>query len=53
MSERRAAGAVDLRPMRDDPPPFLRAWPRVYRAVLIYLALLVSALYVITRVFAA
>jgi len=37
--------------MTDDPPPFLRTWSRVYAAVLIYLALLILAFYVFTRVF--
>ncbi|MBI3681270.1 MAG: hypothetical protein HY235_12855 [Acidobacteria bacterium] len=29
----------------DDPPPFLGAWPRVYVAVVIYLALLIVLFY--------
>jgi hypothetical protein len=45
--------AVSLRPMSDDPPPFLSRWSNVYRAVLIYLVLVISTLYAITRVFAA
>jgi hypothetical protein len=35
----------------DDPPPFLGAWPRVYAAILIYLALLIALFYIIMRVF--
>jgi hypothetical protein len=36
----------------DDPPPFLKTWPRVYRAVIVYLALLIFGLYLVTRAFA-
>jgi hypothetical protein len=36
----------------DDPPPFLKTWPRVYRAVIVYLVLLIFALYLVTRAFA-
>ena len=32
----------------DDPPPFLGSWRRVYVAVLIYLCLIVAALYLFT-----
>ncbi len=39
--------------MPDDPPPFLGAWRRVYTAVLVYLALLIGAFYVFTRVFSS
>lgn len=35
----------------DEPPPFLGTWPRVYVAVLIYLAFLISLFYVFTRMF--
>jgi hypothetical protein len=35
----------------DEPPPFLGAWPRVYRAVLVYLALLIALFYIFMRVF--
>ena len=35
----------------DEPPPFLRTWPRVYLAVVLYLALLIGAFYVFTRLF--
>jgi hypothetical protein len=37
--------------MTDAPPPFLGTWNRVYAAVLVYLALLILAFYVFTRVF--
>jgi hypothetical protein len=39
------------REVKDEPPPFLGAWPRVYRAVLCYVALLIVALYALTRMF--
>jgi len=45
--------AANLRPMSDDPPPFLGRWPNVYRAVLIYLVLVIGTLYAVTRAFAA
>ena len=32
----------------DPPPPFLGSWRRIYVAVLIYLCLIVAALYVFT-----
>jgi hypothetical protein len=32
-------------------PPFLKTWPRVYSAIVSYLALLVAVLYIITKVF--
>jgi hypothetical protein len=35
----------------DEPPPFLRTWPRVYGAVLIYLAVVITTLYLFTRAF--
>jgi len=35
----------------DDPPPVLGTWRRVYIAVLFYLAFLVFAFYIFTRVF--
>lgn len=33
----------------DDPPPFLKTWPRVYCAVIVYLSLLIAAFYAFTR----
>ena len=33
----------------DEPPPFLGSWPRVYTAVLAYLAILILILYAVTR----
>ncbi len=35
-------------PLTTEEPPWLGTWPRVYRAVLIYLALLITALYLIS-----
>jgi len=32
-------------------PPFLKTWPRVYGAIVSYLAILVAALYMITKAF--
>jgi hypothetical protein len=45
--------AEPLLPRRseDEPPPFLRAWPRVYTAVLCYLAVLILSLYAVTKFF--
>jgi hypothetical protein len=39
------------RPSGDEPPPFLGNWARVYAAVLCYLALLILALYTVSRLF--
>jgi hypothetical protein len=35
----------------DEPPPFLRTWPRVYAAVLVYLATAIGVLYLFTRAY--
>lgn len=35
----------------DDPPPFLRSWPRVYIAVIVYLAGIIGAFYLFTRAY--
>ena len=35
----------------DEPPPFLGTWPRVYAAVLAYLAALIALFYVFTVAF--
>jgi len=37
---------------RDEPPPFLGTWGRVYGLVIIYLGLLIAALYGMTWAFA-
>ncbi len=39
--------------MPDEPPPFLGTWRRVYTAVLAFLALVIAAFYVFTRVFSS
>ena len=41
----------ELREVRDDPPPFLGTWRRVYIVVLIYLAAIIAACYGFTRAF--
>ena len=41
----------DRAEMPDEPPPFLGTWPRVYTAVLIYLAALIVLFYAFTRFF--
>jgi len=35
----------------DEKPPFLGTWRRVYTIILIYLALLIAALYLFTRAY--
>ena len=37
---------------RDEPPPFLGTWSRVYALVIVYLGLLIAALYGMTWAFA-
>ena len=37
--------------LRDEPPPFFGTWPRVYVAVLFYLASLIVLFYAFTRIF--
>ena len=39
----------DLRDVRDEPPPFLGTWRRVYTAVLLYLGVIIAACYAFTR----
>jgi hypothetical protein len=41
----------DPRDIPDEPPPLLKTWPRVYAAVLIYLAALIAAFYLFSRSF--
>jgi hypothetical protein len=36
---------------RDEPPPFLGSWRRVYAAVLIYLVVVIFAFYLFTRAY--
>jgi hypothetical protein len=40
-------------PIEDEPPPLLGTWRRIYLLVLGYLALLILAFYIFTRVFAS
>ena len=42
---------TDRAQLPDEPPPFLGTWPRVYAAVLIYLAALITLFYIFTRMF--
>ncbi len=41
----------ELREVPDEPPPFLGTWRRVYIAILIYLAAIVSAAYLFARAY--
>jgi len=43
---------VELRPVQDDPPPFLGSWPRVYTFVVVYLACVIALFYWFTQSFA-
>lgn len=38
----------DDKPVLDEPPPILGAWPRLYALVLLYLALLIGSFYIFT-----
>jgi hypothetical protein len=42
---------LPVRPVADEPPPFLGRWKRVYAAVLAYLLALIIGLFVITEYF--
>jgi hypothetical protein len=42
---------AEQRGPRDEPPPFLKTWKRLYAAVLVYLALLIALFYWFTRHF--
>jgi hypothetical protein len=55
LREDEAARALQLRAdqaERDEPPPFLRTWGRVYSLVIVYLGLVIAGLYGLTRAFA-
>jgi hypothetical protein len=39
----------DEKPILDEPPPALGTWPRVYLAVLTYLAAVIVIFYLLTR----
>ncbi|HEX6545006.1 MAG TPA: hypothetical protein VF023_01785 [Bryobacteraceae bacterium] len=51
MSSEDRHGALEPKPVIDEPPPILRTWPRLYSAVLGYLAALIAVLYTFTRWF--
>lgn len=36
----------------EEPPPFLRTWPRVYAALAFYLLILIALLSALTKVYA-
>jgi hypothetical protein len=40
-----------MKPVLDEPPPFLGTWPRVYAAIILYLIAIITLLYVFTRTF--
>jgi hypothetical protein len=42
---------LPMRPVADEPPPFLGQWKRVYAVVLVYLCALIVALFAITEYF--
>ena len=44
-------GYSQSRVIKDDPPPFLKKWPRVYAAVLCYLVILICFLSWFSRLF--
>jgi hypothetical protein len=35
----------------DEPPPFLKTWPNVYRFVLVYLAVVITLFYIFTAAY--
>ena len=41
----------DIRDVRDEPPPFLGTWRRVYLAIVIYLGFIIAGCYAFTRAF--
>ena len=45
------AGQVHPAAGDDGPPPFLGTWPRLYAAVVGYLALLITLFYLFTRAY--
>ena len=40
------------REVSDEPPPFLKTWPRVYAAVVVLLTVLIALFYGFTQAFA-
>jgi len=51
MSQPLNSNGEPLPVMADEPPPFLGSWPRVYLAVLVWLAILISLFYGFTVAF--
>lgn len=49
--ETRLMPEKQVEPETIEPPPFLQTWRNVYTAVVIYLAGLVSVLFILTRLF--
>jgi hypothetical protein len=45
-------GSVVEKVILDEPPPFLRTWPRVYRFVLIFLAVIIFLAWLFTKHYA-
>lgn len=37
--------------MKEEPPPILGSWPRVYKAIILYLVIVISLFYAFTRAF--
>jgi hypothetical protein len=40
---------IDQKPIVDEPPPAFGTWPRVYVLVLLYLIVVISIFYFVTR----
>jgi hypothetical protein len=37
--------------MKEEPPPILGSWPRLYKVIILYLVLVISLFYAFTRAF--
>jgi hypothetical protein len=35
----------------DEPPPFLKTWPKVYRFIIVYLAAVIALFYIFTEAY--
>ena len=42
----------EVRQVADEPPPFLKRWPRVYAVVLAWLVVVIGLFYAFTRAWA-
>lgn len=51
MSDKNAMSEHSERLIVDEPPPFLKRWPNVYRFVLIYLACVITLFYIFTAAY--